>query len=131
MVLHMINRLGLKWKVKKGIDVCSGTAALLRELFCFFLVWELMVIIGMGERAERSPGPAEPLPRARKSRGVPQRAGPGGLLGPGPPSAGLATAPSPPDSCPDLIIIHFYSFSIWIYFPPPEAGAEPIPARCG
>lgn len=47
MVLHMINRLGLKWKVKKGIDGCSGTAALLRDFF-FFQFWELMVIIGMG-----------------------------------------------------------------------------------
>lgn len=58
MVLRMINRLVLKWKVKKGIDSCSSRTSLLSDFFQF---GELMVIIGMGR--VHGAGRAEPRPR--------------------------------------------------------------------
>lgn len=45
MALHMINRWGLKQKVKRGIDMGFSRAPLLRDFFQFC---KLMLIIEMG-----------------------------------------------------------------------------------
>lgn len=114
MVLHMINRSVLKWKVKKGIDRCSSRTALLSD---FSPVSRINansrdgVSAGSGQsgapaQAERGPrrrgrpaggrllspgAQTPPRPRGRGAGSEPAR----GALGHGPPRAGLGSGREP------------------------------------